>query len=124
MTDIDPALREAVEREILVGIARDRASDEIADAAIRAVRKWEEQNGWRSIAEKPTTAQPVLYYHGRWPSECVDGPRDDRYGVGWFDGKSFRECGTGHEKFERWMTPEQPPTDWRPLPAAPRPKET
>lgn len=80
---------------------------------------------WRLITDLPTEAGMVEYYHGNWPDEVYkikEHPyRDERHQLGFFDGRSFRESGTGHEVFESWKEPWMTPTHWRRVGSPPVP---
>lgn len=83
---------------------------------------------WQPIEIEPARPMNVLLYSSSviWLN-TVGEPvsfglmRDEleRFELGWWDGRAWRESGTGHEIFEPWRTQEDRPTHWMPLPAAP-----
>jgi len=52
-----------------------------------------------------------------WPS--IEGVRDFRRELGFYDGMEWCELNTGHDVFEMWRTEGQKPTHWRQLPPPP-----
>ena len=80
---------------------------------------------WHDIKnEKPEKPCMVLYYSknlmlidyktNKPVSPKMEPWRDEAYELGFFDGKSFRYIGTGHEVFEfdYQETDDRSPTDW------------
>ena len=84
---------------------------------------------WRSISTKPDTPQMVIFYSttlmlinyssGAPISPKLETYRDEAYSLGFYDGTSFHELGTGHDIFEFDGDEAEPnkPTHWHPLPA-------
>jgi hypothetical protein len=76
---------------------------------------------WNKVAERVPDA-PVgveLFYAGLGAELRIEPYRDCRRELAFWDGKTFRELGTGHCCFEPWREPEQMPTHWRELPPTP-----
>jgi len=50
-------------------------------------------------------------------SAVMERGRDERFGIGWWDGETWFHSGTAHELFENYSEypKEQFPTHWRPL---------
>ncbi len=83
---------------------------------------------WRDISTAPGRPIAVELFYGRMvlplkDQHGRDAPlpdyRDPRRDLGYWDGETFRESGTGHSVFETWRSEEQKPTHYRPLPAPP-----
>lgn len=77
-----------------------------------------EAQRWRDIAEAPNKPCAVEFFFGDWPNTDL-APRDERRVIGFFEGLSFRENGTGHNIADRSGGTYGPPTHWRPLPEPP-----
>jgi hypothetical protein len=87
-------------------------------------------NGWQPIETAPEKPMQVVFYSSRLilhdqdnnPVSPIFAPyRDEAFSLGFWDGESWCEMGTGHELFESWHRKDDMPTHWRPVPAAPTP---
>lgn len=76
---------------------------------------------WQFISSPPSEPVQVEFFYGNAHAEMIVAPyRDERRELGYWDGQTWRHCGTGHEVYEFEDTiDEHLPTHWRPLPAAP-----
>lgn len=82
---------------------------------------------WHSITEIPQQPVGVELFYGnlgpltneRGEESTLPAYRDVRRELGYWDGETFRELGTGHSVFETWRTDEHKPTHWRALEAPP-----
>ena len=84
---------------------------------------------WRLITDLPASPVAVeLFYgaitvlydqHGNEHSPMINPYRDIRRELGYWDGNTFCELGTGHDLFESWRSEKQKPTHWRKLPPVP-----
>lgn len=98
-----------------------------ADAALRSMPL--QDHGWQYISVPPLQPVQVELFWGNAHGWAPDGTevsmviapyRDERRGLGYWDGKDWHHCGTGHLVFEFSDThDDELPTHWRPLPAAP-----
>ena len=75
---------------------------------------------WHKIDDKPAAPVAVeLYYVNMTFSDqhgvIVKFPayRDERRELGFWDGNTFCQNGTGHCVFEDWRDPTEMPTHWR-----------
>jgi hypothetical protein len=82
---------------------------------------------WQPIEITPPAPVAVELYYAKLDDALVIEPyRDCRRELGYWDGETFCELGTGHCCFESWRDPDQMPTHWRelgPAPAAQRDME-
>jgi hypothetical protein len=84
--------------------------------------------GWLLIENTPLFPVGVeLFYGNLGPLKDQHGKastlppyRDVRRELGYWDGETFRELGTGHSVFEPWREEDNKPTHWRPLPEPPK----
>lgn len=87
--------------------------------------------GWQPISVHPDRPMPVLlffanaHFRGRddiWrpAQELMEDFRDERVLVGFWDGTTWCENGSGHDVFEDWRAPHWQPTHWMPLPEPPK----
>jgi hypothetical protein len=99
---------------------------ELAKATLEAA----EAAAWQPIDMLPEEPCQVEYFcrdmtfttaSGDVVSGVIEPWRDERRELGYWDGRTWRRCGTGHEVFEFEDTPRDwLPTHWRPLPPAPK----
>lgn len=77
---------------------------------------------WNLITEKPSAPIAVELYYANMvfrdnngnPVDWTKEPyRDERRELGFWDGKTFCQNGTGHSVFEEWRDPTEMPTHWR-----------
>jgi hypothetical protein len=75
---------------------------------------------WQPIEVTPTAPIGVELYYANLDDALVIEPyRDCRRELGFWNGQTFCELGTGHSCFETWRSPDQIPTHWRALGPAP-----
>jgi hypothetical protein len=75
---------------------------------------------WQPIEITPHAPVAVeLYYANLEDALVIEPYRDCRRELGYWDGETFCELGTGHSCFESWRDPDQMPTHWRELGPAP-----
>lgn len=80
---------------------------------------------WNPVSTKPASPVAVLFFRGNLGNAWPDmGPasgevRDERFDLGWWDGTSFRDNGSGSESMEPWSEPASWPTHWMVLPPIP-----
>jgi hypothetical protein len=77
---------------------------------------------WQPIETEPKDVGPVLFFMGRaehWKD--MEPGREERFFLGWWDGRCFRDSGTGHETFEQYTRGDTYlPTHWMRLPEPPK----
>lgn len=86
---------------------------------------------WQPIETKPDRPMMVdLFFRDLFFTDCKTGERvsaimekgrDERFAIGWWDGETWLESGTGHAIFENYheRPKEHFPTHWKPLPLPP-----
>jgi hypothetical protein len=74
---------------------------------------------WHTIDEMPPAPMQVEYFFGDLSLEYIMPYRDERRGLGYWDGEVWRQCGTGHDFNDCRDNPEWLPTHWRELPPVP-----
>ncbi len=85
---------------------------------------------WNTMDTKP--AEPMmalLFYlhlmltdqHGAEVSPIMENGRDERYGIGWWDGEGWKHSGTAHDVFENYSdySPGWFPTHWAQITSRP-----
>ena len=79
---------------------------------------------WQPIETHPDSPMPVLFYNAQQEAQelyvgKLEPYRDEWLTVGFWNGKTWCENGTGHEVFESWKADWMFPTHWMPLPDGP-----
>lgn len=85
---------------------------------------------WQLIDNVPAKPCPVLFYRGNAVWHDKDGTpvtfptdgetyRNEHFALGFWDGKTYRDNGTGHACFEFDYNEDWWPTHWMPLPDPP-----
>ena len=80
---------------------------------------------WKPITETPDSPVQVYFFSEKltlWNSDptnrispVIETYRDERYGLGFWDGESWAWLGTGHDVFEFDYDEDQLPTHWKPV---------